>query len=239
MSVMAVFFDYGNTLVTYYTKEAFGPVLERCVLNALDYLRPHDLVFEPAVILESARQYNTEREDLRVTPLEERLAALFSLGDPGHALMPGLAEAFMAPNLALGVAVPGARETLAALKARGIVTGIISNTPWGSSRRMWQRQLESLGLAQYLDHDVYCMDVGVRKPHPDIFNHAFARAGVSAGDCLFIGDDPLWDVAGAQGVGMAVALFAPEGTGDTVTAGTDPAVPVIRSLGEVEHLLVG
>lgn len=207
MPLKAVFFDYGNTLVSYYTKDAFAPVLESCVLNSIDYLKPHGMRFEPAVILESAWQYNIEREDLRVTPLEDRLAAIFSLRDPRHPLMPGLVDAFMAPNLALGVVVPGAREMLATLKKQGFTTGIISNTPWGSSRHMWQQQCEQLGLAQHVDHTVFCMDVGVRKPHPDIFHHAFDLAGVSPEESLFVGDDPEWDVAGALGVGMDVVLF--------------------------------
>jgi len=54
MPYKAVFFDMGNTLVSYYNKEEFAPVLEKCLLNALAYLRREGLVFEPAVILESA-----------------------------------------------------------------------------------------------------------------------------------------------------------------------------------------
>lgn len=231
MTIKAVFFDYGNTLVTYYAKEAFGPVLERCVVNATGYLKDFGLLYEPAVILESARQYNVEREDLQVTPLEQRLAALFGLGGPADPLMPGLVEAFMAPNLALAIEVTGARETLSAIKARGLVTGIISNTPWGSPRDMWQTQLENLGIAPFIDHTVYCMDVGVRKPHPDIFQHALEQAGVSAVESLFVGDDPVWDVAGARGVGMAVVLFDPEGVCP------DPDVPVITSLTQLPRLM--
>ena len=231
MTIKAVFFDIGNTLVEYYRKEAFGPVLERSIVNATDYLKDFGLLYEPAVILESAWQYNTEREDLQVTPLEQRLAALFGLTGPADPLMPGLVEAFMAPNLALGTEVPGARDTLAAIKDKGLVTGIISNTPWGSPRSMWQAQLEKLGLAPFIDHAVYCMDVGVRKPHPDIFLHAFAQAGVTAAESLFVGDDPVWDVAGARGVGMEVVLFDPEATN------LAPGVPAIQSLGEVtDHL---
>jgi len=112
----AVLFDVGNTLVSYYRRDEFAPVLESCVHNALAYLRDHGLVFEPAVVLESAWQYNTEREDQTVVALEERLAVLLSLRTTDHPLMPGLVAAFMAPNLALARAAPDALATLQALR---------------------------------------------------------------------------------------------------------------------------
>ncbi len=236
MPYKAVFFDMGNTLVSYYNKEEFAPVLEKCLLNALAYLRREGLVFEPAVILESAWQYNVEREDLRITPLEDRLAALFGLLHPDHPLMPGLVEAFMSPNLALANPAPGALETLIAIKDRGLVTGIISNTPWGSSRKMWSEQLTALGLAPWLDHQVFCMDVGVRKPHPAIFEHAFELAGVTAQESLFVGDDPVWDVRGGRGVGMDVVLFDPEDNAEQPVPGEEP-LTVVKSLSELLPLL--
>lgn len=227
----AVLFDVGNTLVSYYRRDEFAPVLESCVHNALAYLRDHGLVFEPAVVLESAWQYNTEREDLTVVALEERLAALFSLRTTDHPLMPGLVAAFMAPNLALARAAPDALATLQALKARGIVVGVISNTPWGSDRHMWSAQLHDLGLAYCIDHQVFCMDVGVRKPHPAIFEHALEIVGVSAEEALFVGDDPVWDVMGAQQVNMAVLLYDPHD--DTSQPAGAAAVPVIHRLAEI------
>ena len=43
---------------------------------------------------------------------------------------------------------------------------------------------------------------GVKKPHPEIFEHAFRALGVTARDSLFVGDRLELDVAGAHGVGM-------------------------------------
>jgi FMN phosphatase YigB (HAD superfamily) len=47
--------------------------------------------------------------------------------------------------------------------------------------------------------------VGWRKPRPDIFEHALGEMGVDAGECLFVGDRPEIDVAGAKGMGMGAA----------------------------------
>jgi len=51
--------------------------------------------------------------------------------------------------------------------------------------------------------------VGWRKPRPDIFQRALAEMGVSAEECLFVGDRPDIDVAGAKGIGMAAAWLNP------------------------------
>ena len=227
MKIRAVLFDYGNTLALCYKKDAFASVLEQCVLNAIDYLRPHGLYYEPDVILESAWQYNIEREDLVVTPIEQRLTALFSLAPSFHPMLPGLVEAFMAPNISSAKKMPGSDETLEAIKQRGLTTGIISNLPWGCPAEPWTRQLETMGLKQYFDHITYCMDIGVRKPHPEIFKRALAKSGVEAKQALFVGDDPVWDVTGAQEMGMPVLLFDPE----HVVKRDD--IPVISKLTEV------
>ena len=51
--------------------------------------------------------------------------------------------------------------------------------------------------------------VGWRKPRPDIFQRALSEMGVSAEECLFVGDRPDIDVAGAKGIGMAAAWLNP------------------------------
>jgi putative hydrolase of the HAD superfamily len=47
----------------------------------------------------------------------------------------------------------------------------------------------------------------VAKPHAAIFRAALGALGVSADRALHVGDRPLADVAGAQGVGMRAVLI--------------------------------
>lgn len=54
---------------------------------------------------------------------------------------------------------------------------------------------------------MFCVDVGYRKPHPAPIQHALALLGVPAADAVFIGDDPKWDVAGAQAAGVRPILL--------------------------------
>src|SRR5262249_48078953 len=52
-------------------------------------------------------------------------------------------------------------------------------------------------------------EVGWRKPRPVIFRQALSDLGVTAEECLFVGDRPEIDVAGAKWMGMAAAWLNP------------------------------
>jgi putative hydrolase of the HAD superfamily len=82
-----------------------------------------------------------------------------------------------------------------------------------------------------VDATVFCVDVGWRKPAPQIFQHALSLLDVDARDSVFVGDDLRQDVAGAVRSGLRPILIDPRGT---VTAAPCPA---IRSLTELLPLL--
>ncbi len=99
----------------------------------------------------------------------------------------------------------GARETLGALKASGLLVGAISNTI--QPGRFLETNLRRWGLDQIFDVRVYSSDVGVAKPHPKIFQVALERLGVHAEDAVYVGDRLIPDVGGAQAVGMKAVLI--------------------------------
>ncbi len=51
--------------------------------------------------------------------------------------------------------------------------------------------------------------IGVRKPHPDIYRHALDQLGVSGGECLFLDDLPE-NIEAARSVGINAMQFVPE-----------------------------
>lgn len=77
----------------------------------------------------------------------------------------------------------------------------------GSSRRQ-REKLSRAGLQGRFDHLFISEEVGAEKPDPAIFNHALRESGLSAGDVLFVGDDPRRDIAGAQAVGLRTCWVA-------------------------------
>jgi HAD superfamily hydrolase (TIGR01549 family) len=62
--------------------------------------------------------------------------------------------------------------------------------------------LRDAGLAQQLDAIAISEQVGIRKPHPEIFQAALARLGLGPDEVVHVGDDLEADVGGAAQLGM-------------------------------------
>ncbi len=103
--------------------------------------------------------------------------------------------------------LPGRPELLDWLAGRYRL-GLVSNFDYSPTVR---RILQDGAILDRFDAVVVSDAVGWRKPSPRIFEATFARLGVHAQECLFVGDRPDIDVAGAKAVGMQVAWFNPEG----------------------------
>ncbi len=95
-----------------------------------------------------------------------------------------------------------AHKTLEELKQRSFGLGIISN--WDPSAR---EVLEKNRLLDYFDNIVISSEVKYEKPDPRIFEIAFEEAGVSPGDCLYVGDNYYDDVIGSRNVGMDAVVI--------------------------------
>ncbi len=96
------------------------------------------------------------------------------------------------------IAMPGAREALELLRARGRRVGLVSN--FSLSLRAI---LDSQGILSLLDPVVISAEVGVEKPDPRILRIACDRAGVMPERAVYVGDHPL-DVLCARRAGMPV-----------------------------------
>jgi HAD superfamily hydrolase (TIGR01509 family)/HAD superfamily hydrolase (TIGR01549 family) len=108
------------------------------------------------------------------------------------------------------VAVPDARQALAALKQRGFALGIITDTMHPPERkRNW---LERAGVAEYVDVMVCSTVIGVRKPDPAIYLDALQEAGLTPAESAFVGH-AAHELEGARRVGLAsVAVNHAPGT---------------------------
>ena len=62
-----------------------------------------------------------------------------------------------------------------------------------------------MGLAERLDTAVFSSEVGLRKPHPEIFRRALEALQVAPERALFVGDSRNADIRGAQALGMRTA----------------------------------
>lgn len=91
---------------------------------------------------------------------------------------------------------------LDALAARGVRRAVVSN--W--DRRL-PRLLERLGLKERFDAVLTSAEVGRRKPHPRIFEHALERLGLSPDRVIYVGDSYDEDVVGARRAGITPLLI--------------------------------
>jgi len=93
---------------------------------------------------------------------------------------------------------------LDSLRERRLLTGLVSNAfdpGW-----LLHEDLARMGLAERLDAAVFSSEVGMRKPHPAIFEEVLSRLGVGAGEALFVGDRRYEDMRGAKELGMTTVL---------------------------------
>jgi putative hydrolase of the HAD superfamily len=139
-------------------------------------------------------------------------------------------------------AVPGVRvfpdvpEALETLRSHGIKVGIVTN----AHQPITMRDIE---LAEYdlLRHftdapaRICAADVGYIKPHPHIFRHALSTLDVTPEEAVFVGDNVVADIGGAQKVGIKAVLRVNHN--EPLLSGMVKPDGKIRHLGELMTLL--
>lgn len=105
---------------------------------------------------------------------------------------------------------PEVVETLTSLRARGYRLGLLTN---GNEEQQLDK-LSATGLSEIFD--VVCISeaIGVQKPDSRAFETLARLLEVKPNQCLFIGDNPDQDVAGATAAGMRSSLIERHRTGD-------------------------
>ncbi|MDG4803090.1 HAD family hydrolase [Micromonospora sp. WMMD980] len=129
---------------------------------------------------------------------------------------------------------PEAVPVLAALRRRGVRTGLVSDCT-----HELPAFLPQLAVAPLLDSVVFSVRLGRCKPDPALYLTACHRLGHAPADCLYVGDGGSQELTGAARVGLrAVRLAAPDLAGHMVfNAERDWDGPVLTSLTGVLDLL--
>ncbi len=100
------------------------------------------------------------------------------------------------------VPYPHVQNTLIKLKELGIKLGIVTDAP---RKQAWLR-LAELNLTDFFDIVVTLEDTGRLKPSKMPFKQAIKHLSLKPEKILFVGDNPIRDIAGAKKVGMKSAL---------------------------------
>lgn len=124
--------------------------------------------------------------------------ALAAVGRADLAVEP-LVDAFRRHAPAALPLLPGASELIGCVRRERPAALVTDGDPL-----IQRSKLSALGLSAAFDAVVFSDELGreLRKPHPAPFVAALEALGVAPGDAVFVGDNPLKDVAGAAAVGM-------------------------------------
>jgi len=99
-----------------------------------------------------------------------------------------------------------ALSTLAELRQKGFITGIITN----GMEEIQLGKIHRLELHNKVDHVIVSAQARAHKPKPEVFKLALAKAKVDANQAWQIGDHATNDVAGAIRVGMQGVFYNPQ-----------------------------
>jgi glucose-1-phosphatase len=93
--------------------------------------------------------------------------------------------------------LPGAKELLEELRGRYRLAAL-SN----SNELHWERNTNELRIIEHFEFAISSHQVGLCKPHPDIYNAAIARANVSSPGAIVFFDDLASNIEAAKSAGM-------------------------------------
>jgi len=91
----------------------------------------------------------------------------------------------------------GAREALKALSASGYRLAVLSNF----DLRL-HGILQGLAIRSFFESVTLPSSAGAAKPEPEIFLHSLSGLALTPEQAIYVGDDPVDDLAGARGAGL-------------------------------------
>lgn len=125
------------------------------------------------------------------------LYPLEAVGAPDPCLSEAFATDFFAVIPTRSGLMPHAKEALEYLAPRYNLY-ILSN----GFRELQQRKMQSAGIDRYFKKIVLSDDIGILKPHIELFHFALSATQSQPGDSLMVGDNWDNDVAGARQAGI-------------------------------------
>ena len=205
--IKAVLFDMGSTLLEF-ENQPWEDLIRQGIEAVYKGLHAHGALLPPSpdfyqVFRESYRETWRQAEqsliEMEIRLLLQQTAQGLGLSLT-EALLLDLVRAHYGPVSAQVTIYADTIDTLADVRRRGMKVGLVSNTVWPGA--LHKEDLERFGILQFFDHVLFSADLGVRKPHPQIFQTALEALNVAPHEAVFVGDRVPEDVEGAKRIGM-------------------------------------
>ena len=213
MTIRAVFFDVGDTLVDHWASAEQQNELARAALR--EEFGERD--WHEAWIAAKIDPIRTAEGDLAAiasgdeTLFKQETFAWYEAWFSASSIplagidLERLRLRMCAPLDLVSQPVAGAFDALRWCKAQGLAVVLVTNTlSRGDDEAMqdWRR----FGLADAIDGVVSSHSIGWQKPHRAIFERALEIAGTTADKAVMVGDRMLADIWGAKRLGMRAVL---------------------------------
>ena len=205
-SPKAIFFDLDETLIT--NTSNFDDLIKQVYATHIGHADATELHRFQQALMESALtvwQRIFEKGNSGDQLLAESFqTALTNSGQTGPAA--DMASHFFEIAAAATQVNESAYEVLAAIKQRGIATGIITN----GFTRLQSAKIKRHGLNDFFDTIVISEQAGTHKPDRKIFEYALSMIGATAANTWHLGDHQINDIKGAKDAGLTAFLYHPE-----------------------------
>lgn len=200
-----VIFDLGGTLIHFNGNwpEAIAESHQALVQNLIGFGYALDTQQFAADFLNRLNAYYRERETEYIelsteTILRALLAEHGYQNAPSRHLRPAL-DAMYAVTEKIWTLEDDTHAALQALREQGYQLGLISNA---NDDRDVEILVDINQLRQYFDLVLISAAVGLRKPHPQLFDIALDHYGVNPARAVMVGDTLNADILGAHHAGM-------------------------------------
>ncbi len=235
--IKAILFDYGNTLI-----EFSNPQLEaqsQALVQALEtHFGPCDQEKLTAIRRQQIRKpyENGFRENDLTAITRDLICQLYDRETPEDALQTVMEARYTAFLDAVSIDA-GVKDALKLLSKHYQLV-LVSNYPCS---RAINDSLQQLGIMPSFSSVIVSADLGIVKPHPEIFSAALQvlPTGTLASKCLFVGDNWLADIQGSKRAGMQAVLttqYAPYDTFDRQAGDHEPDATISHFL-DLQKLL--
>lgn len=230
MKVRQLFFDLDRTLWDFETNSRFALQHLYDDLKLGDTIE-HFMHFHHTYIRINADLWNLygngklSKEELRDSRFKKALA---HHGIHDEDLVKRMSDGYIDLSPQQTALFPGAVEMLDELKAENYRLHIITN----GFKEVQHIKLKNSGISEYFELVLCSEEIGVTKPHREIFQEAQRITTCKTEHAVMVGDDFKADIIGALNAGWTAIHFDPEHKYKK-----ERTVPRIRQLSEIPSLV--
>lgn len=230
MKVRQLFFDLDRTLWDFETNSRFALQHLYDDLKLGDTIE-HFLHFHHTYIRINADLWNlygsgkVSKEELRDSRFKKALA---HHGIHDEELVKKMSDGYIDLSPQQTALFPGAVDMLNELKAENYRLHIITN----GFKEVQHIKLKNSGISEYFELVLCSEEIGVTKPHREIFQEAQRITTCKTEHAVMVGDDFKADIIGALNAGWTAIHFDPEHKYKK-----ERNVPRIRTLSEIPSLV--